>query len=235
MSEMDQWAADALTGRPNGFSVNGRHFLLHPLTLGKVHVLKPMVEKIGVDVIGMAENMPLEALRLAKEKRKECIDVICCHTCSTKEEVFDAERSAEVTSFLDKELTDDDVASLMVMLLASDKVDMLMHHFGIDKEQVALSRTLAVKNGKNSMNFGGLSVFGTLLDAACERYGWTKEYVVWGIDYASLRLMLADKVTSVYLSDEELAKVPLAVTSRNEDVIQGTKENMAAIKSMGWK
>ena len=41
--------------------------------------------------------------------------------------------------------------------------------------------------------FGGKTIWGTLIDAACERYGWTFDYVVWGISYNNLTLMLKDK------------------------------------------
>lgn len=39
------------------------------------------------------------------------------------------------------------------------------------------------KKVQNQYVFGGKSIWGALIDAACERYGWTFDYVVWGISY----------------------------------------------------
>ena len=94
---------------------------------------------------------------------------------------------------------------------------------------------IKARNDKNNLTFGGKTVYGSLIDAACERYGWTKDYVVWGIDYTSLRLMLADKVNSVYCSEDEMKKLPASVRNTNEEVIKPTKENMERIMSMDWR
>ena len=38
---------------------------------------------------------------------------------------------------------------------------------------------------RSSIAFGGKSIWGTLIDAACERYGWSYQYVLWGISYSN--------------------------------------------------
>ena len=95
----------------------------------------------------------------------------------------------------------------------------------------------AKKKDKGSIVFGGKSQFGALLDFAFERYGWTKEYVVWGIDYPTLRMALSDRVTSVYVSDEEWKRIPLwAKQKEDEERINGddAKAVREAIKSQSW-
>ena len=83
-----------------------------------------------------------------------------------------------------------------------------------------------------SLTFGGKSIYGTLIDTACQRYGWTFEYVVWGISYANLQLLLADSVTSIYLSDEERKRVNIP---QDRDIINADDPaNMAKIKAMKW-
>ena len=54
---------------------------------------------------------------------------------------------------------------------------------------------------------GGKSIYGLLIDFACQRYGWTMDYVLWGISYVNLNMLFADDITTVYLSDEERKKL----------------------------
>ncbi len=53
----------------------------------------------------------------------------------------------------------------------------------------------------------GKSIYGLLIDFACQRYGWTMDYVLWGISYVNLNMLFADAITTVYLSDEERKKL----------------------------
>lgn len=89
----------------------------------------------------------------------------------------------------------------------------------MDEEAKRMAKVNAAKKSNNQFIFGGKTIWGSLIDAACERYGWTFDYVVWGISYNNLTLMLKDKVTSIYLSDEEMKKAHIA--GANEKVING--------------
>jgi hypothetical protein len=75
-------------------------------------------------------------------------------------------------------------------------------------------------------------LFGQLIDPACERYGWSYEYVVWGISYAALTAMMADKVTSIILTDEEKKNVPKRLLE-TEDAINGDDpKNWAKVQQL---
>ena len=56
-------------------------------------------------------------------------------------------------------------------------------------------------------SFGGRTLFGRLIDTACERYGWSYEYVVWGLPREVLELMLRDRQTALTISDDERRKL----------------------------
>ena len=238
--DIERYLEDAMMGRPYAFTVNGRHFYLHPVTYGKMLLLQRMVEQLGINQKNILMSAPLEALRIAREKKEECLAIIYYNTCRTKEEVFDVELMEERVSFFRKHLTDDDIASMVIMILTFDKTQQFFKHLGIDKEQHRLETVMRLKNkkDKNNISFGCKSQFGALLDAACERYKWTKDYVMWEIDYSSLRLMLADKANSVYVTDEEWRKLPLSVKKpvSGEERINGDdrKAIREAIKSQKW-
>lgn len=71
-----------------------------------------------------------------------------------------------------------------------------------------------------------------MIDIACERYGWTMDYVVWGISYANLHMLLNDYITSIYLTDDEIKKYHI---SMDRTFINGDDpKNMDKIKGMKW-
>lgn len=97
-----------------------------------------------------------------------------------------------------------------------------------------MSDVAKAKESNNTYTFGGKSIYGTLIDAACERYKWTFDYVVWEISYTNLQLLLKDKVNSLYLTDEEMKNVHINNTS---GIIDGNNMEsvMEAIQEMDWK
>ena len=234
---IDYEIEDMIMGRPHGFSVEGERFFLYPLSLGKLYLLQRLYEQLEINTQYLQLDISYEAIRLAKLKRSACIQIIAYSSCKDKEEVFDTTNNRLKIQFLDKNLSEEDIVTLMIIILSSDKTSLALKHLGIEKEQERIKQINRIKNAndKNTITTGGISVYGTLIDAACERYGWTKDYVVWGIDYASLRLMLADKINTIYITDEERKKMPASLMVGDGDTLKATKENMEAIKKMDWR
>ena len=155
-------------------------------------------------------------------------------TCETKAQCYDA---AYIKSLMEdlSDATNEDIATLLIYITTNDHSAEIRKHYGIDEESEGLNAVLRVKSDKSSMSFGGKTILGALIDPACERYGWTVDYVVWGISYATWRLLMADKVNTVYLTDDERKKIPGRVLHKDEDVIVASKKTMATIKAMNWK
>lgn len=232
--EMD--LADTIIDRPHGFSVGNRHFYLYPITLGKMYLLSRLVEELNVRTDIIKANPYLEAVRVVTERKDICSRILTYHTIHTKAKIFDNEFVEKRTKFFIDNIDVNDMATLMVLVLTADKTTLFMKHLKIDKEQERMRMVMKVKKNKNNIDFGGLSVYGTLIDAACERYGWTFNYVVWEISYTNLQLMMADKVTSIYLGDEELAKISKNLLTRVDDTIKAdSKESFERIKKMDWR
>lgn len=238
MDDIEQYISDAIMEKPYGFTVEGERFYLYPATLGKMYLMNRVINQMGINQSNLRLNISMEALRLVEEKKDLCVSLIAYYTCSSKKEVDDYDLIEKRIELFKKELSKEDIASLLVMVLSFDKTAQIFHYLGIDKEQDRMSTVMRVKgkNDKNNISFGGVSVFGTLIDTACERYGWTKEYVVWGIDYTSLRIMLADKITSVYVTDEELKHIPKsALTGVASTIKADDPKNKSIIESMDWR
>ena len=126
----------------------------------------------------------------------------------------------ETTSESINRITDDeDLTTLLIVILKDSTLEDIIKGTGIDQETERMSKVNSVKDSKNQYVFGGKTIWGSMIDAACERYGWTYDYVVWGISYTNLTLMLKDKITSIYLSDEEAKKC--RIPQKNGDYIDG--------------
>ena len=101
---------------------------------------------------------------------------------------------------------------------------------GIDKENTERKRIAKVKKNNSSISFGGNSTYGTMIDFACQRYGWTFDYVVWGISYINLRMLMADAITTVYLSSDEMKQ--LGISGSEEIIDAGNPKNRERIKAL---
>ena len=226
--------ADTIIDRPKGFSVGRRHFYLYPVTLGKVYLQKRIIENLEINKELMQTNPYAEALRLIETKREDCCLLIAYHTLQTKDDILSNRKVTIRKNIFMREMDNEDIATLILACLMYDKTLLFIQYFGIDKEQERMSEVIKAKDNKNSFSFGGKSIYGTIIDAACERYKWTYDYVVWGISYTNLQMLLKDYVKSVYLTDDEMKSAHLNNTSA---MIDGNDKDavMNTIKNMNWK
>lgn len=225
--------ADAIMEKPVGFNIGNRHFCLYHPSLGKIYILSRLAKQLGVNSGIMKANPYLESLRICKENKETVCRIIAYHSMNKKEDVLDELKIKRRTSFFCKELDEEELAQLLIVVSSWNSIDSYIRHFGIDKERKLREKVAKLKNKEGgSISFGGLSVYGTLIDFACERYGWTFDYVVWGISYVNLQMLMADSITSVYLNKEEMKKlhIPQDRTFINGD----DPKNIEKIKSMNW-
>lgn len=226
--------ADAVIDRPKGFSVGRRHFYLYPLTIGKMYLTQRVMENLGVDYGNLKVNPYAEALRLVKTKRDDCLLLIAYHSLKDKEQVLNTRTVATRKGILGNELDESDIATLLMMCIMADRTHEFVHELGIDKELERMNDVLKSKSKNNTFMFCGKSVYGTLIDNACERYGWTFNYVVWEISYTNLQMLLKDSVKSVYLTDDEMKKCGIR---SNRNIIDGNDPDAMkeVIKSHSWR
>lgn len=224
--------ADTIMERPYGFTVSSRQFYLYPVTLGKTYLLARLMKELDAHAEIIEINPYMEALRLCETKSETVCRLLSYHTFNKKEELFDNDLVTERCEFLSKELDKGDMAQLLIMVLSSCDINTFIKYLGIDKEKEWLRKVSKLKNNNGSLVFGGKSIYGTLIDVSCERYGWTFDYVVWGISYANLQLLTADAITSIYLSEEERKK--LHVPADRSIINADDPSNMEQIMSMNW-
>lgn len=219
--------ADTIMERPVGFNIGSRHFFIYPPTLGKTYLLARLFKELNANDKIIAVNPYLEALRLCQEKKELVCRILSYHVFNRKEDVLDNSKIEYWAKWFLRKLDSEELATVLVLILSGDNTESYIKHFGIDKERQERQHIAKVKNDNSGITFGGNSIYGTLIDFACQRYGWTMDYVVWGISHANLRMLMADAITTIYLSDEERKQLNIfdnkysinADDPRNEELI----------------
>ncbi len=222
--------ADTIIQRPIGFNVDSESFFIYPPTLGLTYLLARLLKNLCANENIIAANPYLEALRLCADKKDTVCRILSYHTFCKKEDIFnnsEVEKRAKVFEF---KLDTEELATLFTLILSGDNTELYVNYFGIDKERQERARISKVKSeGGNSISFGGNSAYGTLIDFACQRYGWTMDYVVWGISYSNLKMLMADSITTIYLSEDERKKLGVNV---GEVINADDPKNKSLIKEM---
>ena len=196
--------ADVLTEKPHEFTIGRKHYLLYPITLAKMFLLRGYIEGLSVNYRIMSVNPLLEALRVVEQHRELCCSIIAIHTTpNTFKDIYNCQAiDARRKAFM--KVGDNDLATLMVLVMSADKTEHLMNITGIADEQERLKKVMGIKKegDRNYLTFGGLTLFGTFI-APLKELGYTDNEIIFEKGYTFLRLMLADKITSVMLTDKE--------------------------------
>lgn len=226
--------SDTLIERPVSFCYKRRRYSIYPLSLGKLQLCSRLIGALGFDKISRDGELYGLALKSSQNRRNECLRLISYVTLPYMDCLDESIVQERISNL--RRIKANDLASVLVLFLMMDKTAAIMREFGMDKESKRLSEVLKVKaDTKNgSVSFGGKSIWGTLVDAACERYGWTYQYTVWGISYCNLQLLLADHIKTVLLTEEERKKCHI---STDNTVIKATDASTLNdfIKHQSWR
>lgn len=195
--------SDAIIEKPVWFGVGKRRYGIYPPTLGKVQILKNLYLGLDLDDRLLLVNPLAEAMRISRASPDIVCRIIAYSTFNEKSSIMDTEKVFQRAELFRAKLTAEDMATLLAVILMNDKTDEFIKYFRIDEEKELKERIGRAKGEGNSVTFGGKSIYGLLIDFACQRYGWTMEYVLWGISYVNLNMLFADAITTVYLTDDE--------------------------------
>jgi len=202
--------ADVITAQPHEFTVGRKHYRIYPVTLAKMYLLKEYMAALGLDMENIRVSPYLEALRVVEGNRRICCSILAIHTTpNTYKDLFCRQSIAERRNAFEK-LRREDIASLLMTVLTSDSTAHLMEGLGLDEEHKRMRRVARAKNGTDgSLTFGGKTVFGSFI-APLKEMGYSDDEIIYERPYTFLRLLLADKITTIYLNEEELQNLSVA-------------------------
>lgn len=195
--------ADAIIEKAIRFNIGKQKYSLYPPTLGKTQILKNLYLGLDVNAQLLSLNPLAEAIRISKENPDVVCQIIAYSTFNDKNSIMNTEKVFQRAKTFLEHLTTEDLATLLSLILSNDKTDEFIKYFKIDADKELRERISRIKGESNSLTFGGKSIYGLLIDFACQRYGWTMDYILWGISYVNLNMLFADAITTVYLTDEE--------------------------------
>lgn len=202
--------ADAIMGVPRAsFEVEGKRYSLYPLTLGKALYLARFYRDLELNAAMMKEDKVSAYLMAAFSHKETACRIIAIHCADGAEEATGEAVETMTRLFVDKMDTADIAKFLCLVENEGDPAEYIKY-LKIDEDDEWRKKAIKAKSGKGTLVFGGKSIYGTMIDNACQRYGWSFDYVVWGISLLNLRLLLADSITTIYLSEEEMkrARIP---------------------------
>lgn len=201
---LNETLAEVVMARPREFFIGEKRYCLWPPSLGKSMMIESRLLSLDIDSKLLHKNLFIESRRLAHVKKDAVCFILAIHSFKRFSDLCNTQVLRERTNIFKDNLSEDEIAHLFTLALNCTNVDNLIKLSGIEEERKERSRMIELREKNSKMkSFGGKTIFGALIDAACSKYGWTKEYVVWGIDLASLQLMLADSITSISLPDGE--------------------------------
>ena len=210
--DIDRALADIITGRPYEFTVGRKRLRLYPVTLAKTFELQGHIDNLDINLALLATNPYIEALRLVQSHRDTCDSIIAIHTArNTFKDLYDNKAFQERRNLM-RTLSVESMATLLMMILTSDDSERVMEHLGISMERTRMSQVISLKKNsdKHQRTFGGMSIFGSFIGQLKEM-GYKDDEILYERPYSYLRLMLADKITTVYLTDDELNSLPAEI------------------------
>lgn len=231
---LEETLADAVLNRPQEFFIGDKRYELHSPTLGMSILIDRLMKGLDIHQTALIENPGLESLRLCSISKDTVCSILSIYALHDYDKLCDSKGRRGIEEEL-KKLSTEELASLFLFVLTAPNAETLISLSGLVKEQERQAKIAKYKNKDgHTQTFGGKTLYGILIDTACAKYGWTKEYVVWGIDLISLRMMLADAISSVYLSDEEIKAI--GVKNPSGKIINiATQEDVDRIKnSYNW-
>lgn len=202
--ELDMLIADVITAVPHEIKIGRKTLRIYPLTLAKTFMLQRWIDSLDIDASILQSNPYLECLRLAETHTEAVAQILAIHTApNTGKDLHDTSQRAMRRNLL-LQVKRDHLAGLLMYVLTHDRTEEISDYLGLTDERMRLREVMKVKQrgDKNHMSFGGKSIFGTFIGQLKEM-GYTDDEILYERGYSYLRLMLEDKVTSIYLSDEE--------------------------------
>ena len=212
--QIDDTITEVAIERPLSFTIKRRgkkRLFLYPPTLGKFLMYQRLVKELGLSSSSLCDDASLirNVLNLSETNRQELLRMIAYATMKGDSCLFEDKVQERLSEL--RKLKPKDICKIILAILTQDDTNRIMKETGLEIEKNNFSKVCEIKSktpNKNSLSFGGKTIWGTLIDPACERYGWTYEYVLWGISFSALQLLLSDHIKTMLLSDEERKNIP---------------------------
>lgn len=225
--QIEKMMEDSIMGLPVAFDIDGARFELRPVSLGQAYLISRYRE-------GMADNLKVLADKADTGEmlnyRKAIAHVVAIATLSKKRDILSPECLNARADFLNANLDDEDLFKLYdIVMVSLGDTERFIKASGLDYDRRTLAKIARQKADDGNISFGGRTAYGSIISPACEKYGWTLDYVVWGISLTNLEMLLADAQSSCYLIKEDRQQLHVS-TDRDVIDMSDPKNNALLVK-----
>lgn len=228
-NNIDGIVSATITEQPISFKVGKKRYNIFPASLGKVLMYQRLFNAMGLP---FSDGEPEKAVYLSvTEHREEALRLVSYATLPSDDCLYEDNVEERMKEFADFDAAE--LSKIVLSILLQDRSEIIKGEYGILLESKRFDKLAKAKKG-GSVDFGGKTIWGTLLDTACERYGWSFRYVVWGISLANLRLLVSDRIKSLYFTDEEKKKLHVSTDGVTINV-KDTKDLSDFIRAQNWE
>lgn len=211
MQELTDKMVGTLLSEAEDIDIDGRVFTAGRPSLGKTLLLRRAIEKIKSYIVDEHRERTNALYTMAglmqvatnEERADDLYRILAIMFSNTRHELLSTSRREEVRAYLRKHLQPEEACTLFLNLHSVEDTFKYQDELGITNELKRMERISKVKKDGGSVSFCGCSIWGNLIDRAAERYGWTLDYILWGVSLANLQMLMADQVKTVYLSEKE--------------------------------
>lgn len=207
---LNEALADAVMDRPREFYIGNRRFCLWSPSLGMSMMITRHLDALGADNTLLVKNPTMEALRLVSCKKKEICDILAIHSFRNKCQLSDSRKISERSDFFVENLDEEEVAQLLMLVLSEPKAETLISLSPLAEQRDKQALIAQIKKSSSTLTFGGTTIYGSLIAPAMEKLHIDYDKVVWGLSLVNLKMLLADNINSVFLSEEEAKKYGMA-------------------------
>ncbi len=227
--EIEKMLVDAIVEAPIEFELEGKYFCIYPKCFGVNTLVNNIRRHLDINEENVRINPILECLRICQEKRSLVLRLITLCTCKGQKQITNAAFIEKRMKFFNEHMEESDMANLLLHCLQDDseKLATFMKAFGINEQLELKRKIIEIKGGQsgNQVSYGGVTLMGSLFGWFSEHFGWTADYIIYGISYVNLMMMYYDHIESVYLTDKELKKLPARMLANREDIIDGNNRD----------
>lgn len=218
-AEIEQMVCDALLERPISFKTSdGRFYYIYQPSLGIQMLAEPILRNLDIDKQFLEVNSLYEMTRVITTKRNDVLRLLAYHSFKRRSDASIEELVEKRIKEFDEIIDTADLLTLFNYITSwSLWATKIQEHYRMNEDREEKDRVMQELSKKGGLTYGGRSIYGRLIDFACQRYGWQVGYVVWGVSLTNLNVMMADAITTIQMTKDEMNKIGV---SNDRDVIK---------------
>lgn len=226
---LNEALADAVMDRPREFFIGERRFCLWSPSLGMSLMLERHIADLSINDRFLSKDPSTESLRLSTLKREQVCMIVAIHTFRRFSELSNNRRIKSRAEYFQSNLDVKELSQLLLIILSEPKAETLISLSPIGEQREKQAQIAQIKKSGNAFTFGGNTIYGSLIAPAMTTFHLSYRDAVWGMSLVNLKMLLADNINSVYLSDEEAKKY--GVATEKPQAIGMTADDFARLKA----